>query len=238
MTEQPVTTPIDTDTETPQRPHPLVRAASLFLTIALPFLLVMLNVRLVMTPLFLHIEYTRPGFPDDPYGFTREDRLHYAPYAVDYLLNDASITFLGDLTFSDGAQLFNDRELRHMRDVKVLTQAAFMVAGITALLTLLAAYGLWRQGRLQGALWRGGMLTIGLIITIIVVAVLNWNFFFTGFHTLFFESDTWYFRYSDTLIRLFPEQFWFDAALVIGVLTTLQALLAMFTGMRWRKSTF
>jgi uncharacterized membrane protein len=39
-----------------------------------------------------------------------------------------------------------------------------------------------------------------------------WNFF-SAFHSLFFEGDSWIFLYSDTLIRLFPIRFWQDAFL-------------------------
>ena len=198
---------------------------SAFLTIALPLLLVMFNVRLVMTPAFLTFEYTRPGFPEDIYGLTKEERLKYAPYAVDYLLNGEDITFLGDLRFADDTPLFNTRELRHMGDVKVITQLVYWTATVVGLIALGAGYLLKRNQRLSLALFRGSVLTLGIIAIVILVSVLNWDFFFTGFHTLFFESGTWYFAYSDTLIRLFPEQFWFDAALFIGGLTTASALL-------------
>lgn len=70
----------------------------------------------------------------------------------------------------------------------------------------------------------GALLTLGIVAAIIVVALVNWDFFFTGFHKLFFEGGTWYFLYSDTLIRLFPEQFWFDAALTIGAVTVAGAV--------------
>lgn len=204
-----------------------VRLLGLLFSAILPVLLVMINVRLVMTPLFLSFEYTRPGFPEDFYGFTQEDRLRYAPYAIDYLLNGEDITFLGDLTFPDGTPLFNTRELRHMRDVKTITQIAYLATIAIAALVTVGGYFLRRQGRLRWALFRGGLFTIGIVVAVIIVIVLNWDFFFTGFHTLFFESGTWYFAYSDTLIRLFPEQFWFDAALLIGTLTTLEALVVM-----------
>jgi hypothetical protein len=36
------------------------------------------------------------------------------------------------------------------------------------------------------------------------------------------------FLYEDTLIRLFPEQFWFDAALFIGALTVIGAVVTLF----------
>lgn len=220
--------------QTERSRHVLLKLAGAFVSAAIPILFIMVNVRLVMSSAFLHFEYTRPNFPADFYGFTQEDRLRYAPYAIDYLLNGEDITYLGDLKFDDGASLFNTRELRHMRDVKTLTQAAYLMTVIIGVLASLAAYILWRRGRLNAALFRGALITLALIIAIVLGAILSWDVFFTGFHTLFFENDTWYFAYSDTLIRLFPEQFWFDAALLIGGLAIIEALVVIAMTVRWR----
>ncbi len=103
------------------RRHWLTQLIRTYLSLMLPVLLVLLSVRVVMSHTFLEFEYNRPDFPPDVYGFTREDRLHYAPFAVDYLLNDAGIEYLAQLTFSNGTPLYNPRELRHMEDVKVVT---------------------------------------------------------------------------------------------------------------------
>lgn len=213
-----------------------------FIALAVPMLLVLVSARLVMTPLYLQIEYTRPGFPADFYGFTTEDRLRYAPYALHYLLSGEPISYLGDLKFEDGTPLFNGRELQHMVDVKIVTQLAFG-AGITlGLLTLFAAYVLWRRHETRADLWKGllsgSLITLGLIASIVILSILAWDVFFTGFHRMFFADGTWQFLYSDTLIRLFPEQFWFDAALVIGGLTFAGAFALLFMSIRTGKRRF
>lgn len=212
----------------------LARIAQTYLIVAFPVLLVLIAVRLVMTPLFLQFEYNRADFPADPYGFTREDRFTYAPYALDYLLNGAGIEYLGDLKFEDGGALYNADELRHMRDVKTVTQIAFGGALAGGILAIGAGVYLLRRNaeRLRRALFFGALLTLAMVAAIIIVAVVNWEFFFVTFHQLFFQSGTWYFPTSDTLIRLFPEQFWFDAALVIGGITVLTALVVL--GITWR----
>lgn len=212
----------------------LARIAQTYLIVAFPVLLVLIAVRLVMTPLFLQFEYNRADFPADPYGFTREDRFTYAPYALDYLLNGAGIEYLGDLKFEDGTALYNADELRHMRDVKTVTQIAFGGALAGGILAIGAGVYLLRRNaeRLRRALFFGALLTLAMVAAIIIVAVVNWEFFFVTFHQLFFQSGTWYFPTSDTLIRLFPEQFWFDAALVIGGITVLTALVVL--GITWR----
>ena len=93
-------------------PKLLITIIRLYLTIMIPILLTLSSVRVVMTPLFLQIEYNRPGFPTDDYGFTTEDRLEYAPYAINYLLNNADISYLGNLTFPNERPLYTTSELR------------------------------------------------------------------------------------------------------------------------------
>lgn len=198
----------------------------LYLTLTMPLLLALIGIRLVMTPAFLQLEYNRVGFPADSYGFSTTDRLTYAPYALNYLLNGEDISYLAELQFAEGAPLFNVRELQHMRDVKAVTQAAFLGATFAGIVALMSALLLYRTDKrmLWLSLRGGGLLTLSLIVAIVVVIVVSWDTFFTTFHSLLFESGTWQFAYSDTLIRLFPEQFWFDAALTIGGLTVVSAL--------------
>ena len=67
------------------------------LAIFIPYLLLMTGVRLVMTPAFPAMEYKRAGFPQDPYGFTIQERTKWSDYAVSYLTNDAGIEYLENL---------------------------------------------------------------------------------------------------------------------------------------------
>jgi integral membrane protein (TIGR01906 family) len=204
------------------------------LALFIPLALIGLGVRILLTPLFPNIEYRLPDFPADDYGFTLQDRLHWGPYGINYLLNNADISYLGDLKFADGRSLFNDRELSHMHDVKVVTQDFLLVwyldLAILILLGLLAGRGKWLPAYIRG-LKRGGWLTLGLAGTAGVIATLGtsgsgdlfWQFF-SDFHGLFFKGDTWLFAYSDTLIRLYPLKFWEDAVLYIGLIAALSAL--------------
>lgn len=208
-------------------PAALRRLAHVLVALAYAVILVLLAVRLLMTPAFLHVEYTRPGFPADYYGMTTEERLRWAPFAVDYLTSGADIDVLARLRFDDGSALYSTSELRHMRDVQLVTQIAFAVGLALALVCIPALAVLRRAGHAGNALRDGARLTLGLIAAIVIAAVVNWNFFFTAFHELFFADGTWQFAYSDTLIRLFPEQFWFDAALAIGGFATSAALLTL-----------
>jgi len=48
----------------------IARLLRLAVTLIIPPLLVLTSVRIVMTDTFLTLEYNRPGFPPDRYGFT------------------------------------------------------------------------------------------------------------------------------------------------------------------------
>jgi integral membrane protein (TIGR01906 family) len=191
-------------------------------TLLTPLFLLGISLRLLLTPLFLQIEYRMPYFPPDEYGFSTQDRLHYAPYAMQYLLKRGDTNILTGQRFPDGTPLYNERELSHMQDVKTVTQSSLILwyTSILLLLTfgLWAKAGKWWQAYLYG-LKRGGWLIIGLVFAVGLFAGLAFWQFFTLFHSLFFEGDTWLFLFSDTLIRLFPIRFWQDVFLSAGLLT-------------------
>jgi hypothetical protein len=85
----------------PTLPAWLVILCRATLIVFIPAVLTLTNVRLLMTPLFPEIEYRLPGFPEDPYGFTMENRLRGSQLAIDYLVNSAGIDSLAKLTFAD-----------------------------------------------------------------------------------------------------------------------------------------
>ena len=201
---------------------------SLLATLLVPIALIGLGLRVLLTPAFLKVEYNMPYFPPDEFGFTKADRLKWAPYALNYLTNSADISYLANLKFDNGKPLYNERELSHMNDVKRVTQGALRVWYVSlVLLALLGVWawlgGWWSAYRL--GLMRGGWLMVVLAVAVGLIALIGilispdiFFSFFTGFHHLFFEGDSWLFLFSDTLIRLFPIRFWQDAFLWAAII--------------------
>ncbi len=193
-----------------------------------PIALIGAALRILLTPVFYTVEYNMPYFPADEYGFTKEDRLRWAKPSVEYLSNGADISYLGDLKFDDGTPIYNERELSHMADVKGVVLNALGVWTISLIiltvLYTLAKRGGWIPDYLN-SVRRGGLWMIGLAAALGLMAGLGilvnpnifWEFF-SAFHHVFFEGDSWLFYYSDTLIRLFPIRFWQDAFLWAAVL--------------------
>lgn len=201
-------------------------AARIFLLVLIPIILVLTSVRMLMTDAFVRFNYAIPGFPEDRYGFTEEDRLFHAPIALDYLHNNAGIEFLGDQRFEDDSPVYNARELGHMEDVKQVTRAALNVWRIGLVAAVAVSLVLWRvagSSYLWEA-WQGGAKLTALIMAVLLVGLIAaFSILFVGFHEIFFDPNTWTFLFSDTLIRLFPQRFWEVAFGTVAVATLLQA---------------
>ncbi|MEX2161010.1 MAG: TIGR01906 family membrane protein [Anaerolineales bacterium] len=213
------------------------KAIGWVIAILLPVILIMTSIRLLLTPVFVDIEYSMPGFPEDAYGMTFAERRQYAKLALEYLLNDENVSFLDDQRFEDGTPLYNERELGHMEDVKDLAKMGMTVWLLLAALLVGGVAAAWHFGDwevVRAGLLRGGQITVGLIVAVLVFVALSFNALFTGFHRIFFEGDTWLFQFTDTLIRLFPLRFWQDVFIALGLLTLLGGA-ALWLGLRKRR---
>ncbi len=200
----------------------LRKVVQVVLSVTVLILLLMTGVRLLLTNAFVQTEYNMPYFPEDPYGMTKEQRQTFAPLAMEFLLNGADVTFLGDQTFDDGTPLYNMRELSHMVDVQKLTEKFLNVwygsIGVFLAILAWAWLGKWMPA-FKSMLSNAGLVTIIALGTLILLIAISFDAVFVGFHRIFFTGDTWLFLYSDTLIRLFPERFWLDAFVLVGVFT-------------------
>lgn len=213
----------------------LIRILFSALIFLIPLIIIGSAIRVALTPLFISVEYRLPGFPPDEYGFSTEDRLTWANYSIKYLLGRVSHDELASTTLQDGSPLFNQRELAHMLDVRVLTHQVLnlwqvLVLVLIAFIFLGIIFNLRHE--ILISLKRGALLTILLILSVLIYLAINFNQLFTQFHQLFFEGDSWLFLMSDHLIRLFPLRFWRDLFIFIGSLSAAISLLILFIPIR------
>jgi integral membrane protein (TIGR01906 family) len=233
---------------------PIIRSILLSLiVIFVPIGLVISAVRIVLNPWYPRLEYRTPWFPADLYGFTRAEREQYSKIAIEYLNTNKPISLLMDLRFPSGQMappisclettdcnlMYNNRELQHMIDVKyvlgIILPVGYVVIIGLVLLGLWAWKGGWWRDYLS-ALRRGGWLMIGILLSLIVLVVGLFDWFFTEFHNVFFSSGTWQFYTSDTLIRLFPERFWMDTFIIVGGIAALGGLALIIIGNKQNSS--
>jgi integral membrane protein (TIGR01906 family) len=135
--------------------------------------------------------------------------------------------------FLNNVPVYTSREVSHMADVQAVFQSVLRVWQAAVILLIFLTLIFWKKGEqkaLASAIQLGGLVTSGLILSIALLAIFGWQFWFETFHLFFFKPGSWLFSYSDTLIRLFPVEFWFDGTLTISVLSLAGGLLFALFG--------
>ncbi|OQB28787.1 MAG: hypothetical protein BWY10_00254 [Chloroflexi bacterium ADurb.Bin180] len=193
------------------------RIAQWALTLCVPLVVLLSNLYLVATPFFVRSEYAKPSFPPAE-AFSDRERLSLAEATVHYLRSGEGVDYLR--TLRSGWQVYNEREIRHLVDVKIVMNGAFAVHAVALVLSLAAFCWLWRRSASRRgwlAVAQGCAILLAALLAIGAVAYLGFDTFFVFFHRLFFSGDTWLFAYTDTLIQLFPLPFWIDATWTLAL---------------------
>lgn len=200
----------------------LKKGFSALIALSIPIIISVLSILVLLSPIFINLEYRRPGFPEDNYGFSTAERLKFGNQTRRYLISNDTLEDLQGLVFENGDPIYIDRELSHLEDVKIVLRGVLWVFyGASAIFvfggSIARARG-WQKAYFEG-ISLGGKITTGILILILAMTLVSFQALFTNFHLIFFEGDSWLFFYSDSLIRLFPVQFWQDIFLVFGILT-------------------
>ena len=129
-----------------------------------------------------------------------------------------------DVTVFDQVQpLFNQREIDHMVDVKILAHHAFTLMVFSGLTTLVIVAVLLKHIQQYIVVYPRAFKTfhyllIGSLIGLIIFITADFNTFWTTFHHIFFAgNDLWILDPStDVMIRMLPSELFMD--LVIRIL--------------------
>jgi len=209
--------------------------ALLLFVIALPVTLVVTNVRFAANEGRLY-EY---GF--DKYdveartGLPREEISRAGQELRRYFNNDQETVHI--LVEEEGREvsLFSARETAHLRDVKDLFQLTFRVQelGVIYVFTYVVGVFIWaREGsprRLATQILAGSLAAVAVILALGAVTLLGFERAFEEFHFVAFDNDLWRLNpRTDRLIQMFPQDFWFDASMLVGLLTLAEAALLAF----------
>ena len=184
-----------------------------------------------LTPAYVRLEQDRSGVRIE--GFTGVDMDRVASS----LLGDLFL-WQGDfgVTTTGGAPVLNDRERAHMRDVRGVF-AGFELLALASVVVLAVGSRRARDAEARAATWRAvGSGARGLAIALLVVgafALLAFDAAFEVFHRLFFSAGTYTFDpRTDHLVQLFPEQFWSDTTVAIGIVAMGAAILTAWQARR------
>lgn len=137
----------------------------------------------------------------------------------------------------DGAPftLFNEREVAHLSDVKVLFRAVYSIAlamVLYALLFIALSLFVWKDRRLLArGLIGGACLTLGIGVVLGIAMLFNFDQLFLQFHLLSFTNDLWLLDPTrDYLIMLFPRDFWYEVFIFWVLATAVGAVILGVVG--------
>ncbi len=208
-------------------PRWLTNLLMIMVVVGIPPFLVLSNVFAFLNPGWLAFEYSRPDFPKAE-RFDDANRLYYGSESIEYERGNRNFEQFKNLA------VYNDRELNHMVDVRVLIAQVGVFHAMDGLLLLVVLLVLAVPAATRvlaaRAVFTGGLLTIALFGLIGLFAATSFNTFFTDFHRVFFQGDTWLFYTTDSLIQFYPVNFWFDTALALAGATMLEAVIVSAAG--------
>lgn len=204
-------------------------AVIVLLAISLPLFFISWNVR-ILTNSQTFYEW---GF--DNYNVERRTGLDEAALSsaaeqlIDYFNNNEELLDIRVNYLGGEIELFNQREITHMGDVKDVINGVFTGGWVTGgFLVVVVAGGFFLLGRGFLPLLRAGIMwsTItGLTIAALfgLATLIDFNTTFRLFHEVTFRNDFWKLSPSQSiLLRMFPQGFWFTATLMLVAATAVQ----------------
>lgn len=224
--------------------------AALLFIIAVPVALVTTNVRIAVNEPRVY-EYAADHY-DTPTttGIPRPELLHASGELREYFNNgEGSIAVSVRDNQGNLVTLFTPQEALHLQDVKALFKDAFRVQEVSILFVLAYVVGVFvwaREGSLRTLakqLLISGVVSVAVIGVVGGIAAAGFDQSFEQFHQVAFDNDLWQLDpSSDRLIQMFPEAFWQDLSLWIGIgtlveLAALSAIAGAYLALNRRRAS-
>ena len=192
----------------------------------LPFLLLTASIGWAVNSLWLYQHGFTKYSVSQTTGLPEAELEKAARGLINYFNSDEEYISLAVVKDDQSFELFNQREVIHLKDVKGLIWLGYWVLLGTVIYTLTyAAVSLfWRRKRywrrLAWGVVGGGSVTFALMLALGLGTLLGFDQLFLQFHLISFTNPFWQLDPSkDYLIMLFPQGFWYDATLFCALVT-------------------
>lgn len=164
---------------------------------------------------FYETQYEKLGTASSMH-MSQEDLLRSTTTLLDYIENKKDSIEVSVVRNGIEQEMFNEKEAKHMVDVKHLYQVAMLVRNLSLCIVvagLCYMQVIKKKQQLSFFAWRYQKTAMGftIVVTFLMIAILtDFNLFWTMFHKLVFTNDLWLLDPRvDQMINLFPEPFFF-----------------------------
>jgi integral membrane protein (TIGR01906 family) len=209
-----------------------IAAKGLFM-LCLPFLLLTASLGWIVNSLWLYKYDFEKYDISQATGLADSELEKAAQGLIDYFNSNEEYISLTVVKDGEPFELFNEREVIHLKDVKGLIQLDYGV--LEGTLAYVLAYAgvclFWKKRRywrhLAWGLVGGGGITLGLMLALGLGILFDFEQIFWQFHVISFSNQFWLLDPTrDYLKMLFPDGFFYDATTLIAAMTaTLAAIL-------------
>ena len=204
----------------------LVIAAKWLFILCLPILLLTASIGWAVNSLWLYKYGFEKYNVSQTTGIVKVELEKAATGLISYFNSGEANISLTVMKDGEPFELFNQREVAHLRDVKGLIWLDYWVLLGTLIYTLgYAGVSLFWQRRRH---WRrlawgvvgGSGITLALMLAMGLGTLFNFDQLFWQFHLLSFTNELWQLDPAkDYLIMLFPQGFWYDATIFCASIT-------------------
>jgi integral membrane protein (TIGR01906 family) len=209
----------------------LCLAAQGLFILCLPVLLLMASIGGAVNSLWLYKYGFEKYNVSQTTGLSEVELEKAARGLIGYFNSDEEYISLTVTKDGQPFELFNQREVIHLRDVKGLIWLDYRVL-LGTLIYVLGYAGLslfWRKRRywrrLAWGVVGGSSITLASMLALGLGTLLGFEQLFLQFHLISFANDFWLLDpTTDYLIMLFPQGFWYDVFLFCALATAFGAV--------------
>lgn len=197
------------------------------------FLITAVEIVAYKTPGYYEREYTKYNVTA-AVQMEMPDLLYVTEQMMAYLRGDREDLHVDTIVAGQTREFFNEREIAHMEDVRVLfigglllRQAASILAALCVILMVMTKANVFQQLPKLICIGTGIFFAVSLLISCIIST--NFSKYFVVFHEIFFDNDLWILDpRTDLLINIVPEPFFQDTALRIGMVFAGMVIILFF----------
>lgn len=177
-------------------------------------------------------------------GMSQQELLNTTKELLNYIKDKRDDLNIWAVVHGQERQVFNQREIAHMVDVKNLFALGLRLRWLSfGVFALLVAFLAWCKGkevlRLLSASYLRVLALFGVVLIILLILMsMDFTAVWNGFHYIAFSNDLWILNpETDILIQMVPEPFFYDTVIrILSIFGLALIILAICSGVILIKS--